>query len=209
MSIHRPVTLAVGGAVLLLIGAALLIADHGEQHSVGPSKGKAHIANSWQRMADKGQREARGLDLNSWPFQAAVLPRKGMSAWFKREAKEVLLEPENLGLRFNKARYVAATNRVSLWVVPGRNVLCVFRATRIAAACTSKARAYRSGILLEVYRLNKPGGHPTRFTAIGLMPDGVRSVTVRMGKLRKQLPVIRNAYIAEAPRPITLLHPNS
>jgi hypothetical protein len=124
----------------------------------------------------------------------------------REEAEEVLLEPEPLDLQFNEARYVTTPNDAALWVVPGSGILCIFRAVKMAASCSPAPLAFHRGIVLELFKLDE-AGHPTRFTALGIAPDGVESMVGEIGKTRRKIPVVGNAYFTEARDPINRLRP--
>jgi hypothetical protein len=193
------------GALLLLVGGIALLIRNGE--SQPPITSHRGIAGSWKELSEKGIREASILRDQPWPFASIVAVPGGLPSQLRKQAEEVLMEPKPLRLRFGDARRVTALHSAGFWVVPGAGVICMFRAVKMAAACSGKRDVYRHGLLLELYKLDRPGGKPTAFTAFGLVPDGVASVVARIGRRRDTIPVVGNAYEIEASKPINIIPP--
>lgn len=175
-------------------------------HGASPS-GKAKVVNSdrvWTEMVKEGIREARGRDaVEGWPFSSVEKPVGGMPAHLVRKAKTMLGGGGPLRLRFKDAGYVTAPIGGGLWAVPGRAVVCVFRAVGLGLACRTLARAHREGAVLQAFEPGeRPGAPPAYFLALGLVPDGVKAVFVRSGKSSRTVPVSDNAFAAKDDRPV-------
>jgi hypothetical protein len=202
---------------LLILGVAMTLAlVAGVWFAIGRGKAQHALATKrlsatqvWAQIAEKGRRESRSADLRDWPFAAVAHPLRGMPDRLRKEAKEVLGNPEHLGLLFDSARYATTPDGMGLWVVSGRDVICMVRAANAAVACNTMARAYRQGLLLEVSKLDKAHGRrPTKFTVLGIAPDGVKSIAAQVGKRRRRIAVIHNAFSAEARTPINVVLPS-
>lgn len=201
--------LALGAGVTfaLALGAWLAV-EQGQPKPAGAPKQRS-ATQVWRQITKKSRQESRPRNLRSWPFAAIVRPLHPMRATLRKEAKEVLGNPAHLGLRFGSARHVVAPNGVGLWVVSGRSVTCMFRAVNIAGTCSPTAEAYRHGLLLELYKLDKGHGRrPTTFTVFGIAPDGVRSVAGQAGGQPIEIPVVHNAFSATASGPINVISPS-
>ena len=127
----------------------------------------------------------------------------------KRETTETLGGAgavEVLGLRFDEARYAEVPSGSGMWVVPGKAVMCLVRAEKIATSCDTRTRAAQMGMLLQVYKLGKPPrSKPTQFQAIGVAPDGARKVLVKAGPQSAMLSVVDNTYDYKAKTPIRIV----
>jgi hypothetical protein len=164
-----------------------------------------NVARSWQELSEKGSAEALHPHSRSWPFAAIRAPRGGMPQQLRAETRGVLIAPGNLHLAFAKARYVTAPDDTGLWAVPGAGVLCLVRAVKVAASCAGELAAYREGLLLETYKTAVPGGRPTSFTALGIVPNGVRFVHARISGVQRRIPVVHNAYALTASVPVNVI----
>jgi hypothetical protein len=204
----RRLTLGVTVSLALTAGVAFAVTSGGGE----PRRAAAARPSSsqvWGKVLAAGQRESRSVELRHWPFAAVVRQPHGMPHKLRTEAEELLGNPAHLGLLFEGARYTTAPDGAGLWVVSGRNVLCMFRAVNIAVACDTTARAYTRGLLLEVYKRDKAHDQrPTKFTLFGIVPDGVSSVIARVGGQSREIAVIHNTLSAEAPTPINVALPS-
>lgn len=198
--------LIAGLAVPLVVAVGIWLAQGASEPRAARTPSQAGPTRAWEHLVDKGVRESRSVDLRHWPFAHVESTGKGMPFALRREAKEVLGNPDHLGLRFEHARHAVTANKVDLWVVQATGVLCMFRAKEIAATCETTAEAYRHGLVLQIYKLDEAHGRrPTKFAALGIAPDGVKEVPAKVGKRRISIPVAANAYFAEAPMPIAVL----
>lgn len=82
----------------------------------------------------------------------------------------------------------------------------MFRAIRLASTCRPTIEIYREGMSLQVY---KHGAHPTqlptRFTLMGIAPDGVDAISATVDKRNRKIPVVSNGFMAEANAPIEIV----
>jgi hypothetical protein len=109
-------------------------------------------------------------------------------------------------LRFDEARYGRAPTGVGLWVVSGRGVTCMFRAVGIASTCSTTVDAYRYGVLLQSYKVGSaPSARPTHFVALGIAPDGAKTVSVKSGERSRSIPIIDNAFRVQAEAQIRIV----
>ncbi|HEX2264686.1 MAG TPA: hypothetical protein VHH14_00210, partial [Solirubrobacterales bacterium] len=93
---------------------------------------KAKVRKAWQGLVRKGLKQAGGREvLADWPFSAVRKPEGGMPPRLRAGVGEVLPGSEPLRLRFDEAGY-ATTPAGGLWVVPGRAVVCIFRAQTLS-----------------------------------------------------------------------------
>jgi hypothetical protein len=121
----------------------------------------------------------------------------------QKKALELLGEPAPLGLRFADARYAATSHQLSLWVVPGNGVICVFELVKMASACTTTVQAYHHGIVLQTYTVSKgSGGRPAKFTSFGVAPNGVKRVPAKVGSRWTAVDVVNNTFVIESRQPI-------
>jgi hypothetical protein len=112
-----------------------------------------------------------------------------------------------LKLRFDQARYAETPGGTDIWLVPGRGVMCLVRAPRIATTCDTGGKAARRGLVLQVYKVGKSPDHrPTQFMAMGVAPDGARGVLVKVGHESRAIPIVDNAFDYKAKAPITVVH---
>lgn len=158
----------------------------------------------WEQLVSKGRREAQAVELDRWPFaevkKGPVMPRA-----LREEAKEMLRESEQLDLRFEDVRFAEAPNRMDIWVVPGDRIICMFRAVRMAGACSTTTQAYRHGMVLQTYRHRN--GRPTSFEALGIVPDGIVKVPAKIGRRWTKLNVVANTFFVESQKPIGIRWP--
>jgi hypothetical protein len=205
--------LAVGLTVIGIFGGWLLLRSEAPPRPAKPAineKQKARANRAWAKVVETGHREAQSLDLRRWPFHELKPEPGGVPEALRRLAKEVLGEPEDLGLSFAAARRAVTSGHISLWVVPGRGVLCMFRHPDMAVSCRPVSKAYRQGIALQIYKLGKAkSGPPESFMAIGVVPDGISGVRMRLGNRRTTAPVVANTFQVEARRPIKVVLPGS
>lgn len=205
---HKRSLLVAITAAALTVGAWLLL-THDSQPDRYLNARQAQEHRAWKRLVRVGQREGRSGYLPQWPFTAVVPAPGGMPFSLQKKARTVLGGGGPLGLDFSSAKYVTTQNHLRLWVVLGKGVACMFRQLHLAASCTTRSQAFRHGIVLQIYKLNRVGGEPTTFTAIGIAPDGVQAISMRAGDRRMKVPVVNNTYWAEASKPISVIPPRT
>jgi hypothetical protein len=202
---------ATSGVVVflaLVVGVWLLLDRDGDQPG-GSDLLTGKGAQPWRQMVQDGLKGIRVKGLpEKWPFSAVQATSTGMSPRLRREARDVLGAPEPLRLRFEEARYARTPTDIGLWVVFGRGVTCMFRAVRMASTCSPTVDVYRRGMLLQTYKTASPGGRPIQFAALGIVPDGVRSVAATVEGEPRNIPVVDNAFADVAKTPIRIIDLN-
>lgn len=131
-----------------------------------------------------------------------------MPARLRASVAEVLGEPQALHLEFDRARVVTTAPGNRLWVVPGRGVICTFKTGPVAAACATRGQAIQHGLVLGTYAIAEQTHQPTSYLALGLVPNGVTSVEVRIGNALKRIVVEHNVFGIESDGPAQLMGMN-
>lgn len=201
--IHRRAMVSLGVVVAFVITAVLLAPGDGSDRRATPSQ-PSQLHQTAAALVRRGVREERrGGSVMAWPFSSLRRPAGGIPSTLRRELQPFLAGNASLKLRLDKAFYGSAADGEVLWIIPGRAVICILRASTLAFACATWASARAEGLLLQTYDSgDRPDGPPTHFTVMGAVPDGVRGVEVRIGKLPRVLPVRNNTFAAEADRVI-------
>lgn len=196
------VTYLVAVAVLVVGLTAILAVIGHESTQQGLDRQKA--SRKWHRFVSEGLREKGPRDLPHWPF-SSIHRTVPMPLQLRAEAYAILGKPEHFGMRFEDARHAFGPHGMSLWVVPGQGVVCMFPAEEVAAACRTNVQADRHGLLLQTYKRADGGSHqPVSFTVLGLAPDGIKQVRMKFGNTWRTIPVHRNMYTAQADVPISV-----
>ncbi|HEX2087148.1 MAG TPA: hypothetical protein VHF89_15815 [Solirubrobacteraceae bacterium] len=137
-------------------------------------------------------------------FRAAAGETDALSPTAKSALQRMARDHQ--GANLDLSRRIATSARWSAWVVPANDALCwtlVEERRGASAGCTPIVQAAAG----EAYMLSYGGFglRDGRVLVSGLMPDGVRSVTVtdRSGT-SVSAPVERNAYVVESGEPARL-----
>jgi exopolyphosphatase/pppGpp-phosphohydrolase len=118
---------------------------------------------------------------------------------------ETIGDASTLHLSFDRSHLAQMPTGGALWIVEGGGVICAFRDQFGTSTCQTSVQARKHGLLLEVFRPNeKPGGRPTHFLALGIAPSWARSVAVKIGRIRRKIPVLNHRYALTAKRPIEI-----
>jgi hypothetical protein len=108
-----------------------------------------------------------------------------------------------LGLRFANARRAETPSGTALWVLPGKAVMCLIRAPRIATSCQTSTEAATKGLVIQTYKLAKPTSRkPTSFSTIGIVPDDTPAVRLVVKRRTITIPVTNNTFDRTAKAPI-------
>lgn len=189
--------------VLAAVFAVLHTARSGKAEHHGHSTDSRQLAQQWSELRRAGSRWAQVDSNPSWPFSGIVRSPLGMPKALRRETWQVLGKPRHLGLRFDLAARPPDRAAASLWVVPGNGVICLVKVPSVAAACTTSSRAYHHGIVLQTYKLGpKPARRPLKFVSLGIVPDGVRTVPIKIASHWRTITVVDNTFGIEARQPI-------
>jgi hypothetical protein len=199
----------IGLSVLLCIAIvwAILLLDRGGADSQGRRRSIAGIGRVWQQMAQSEGSEIKvDARRGKWPFSHVRPNAFGMPPRQQKEAFALLGRPALLQLRFDSALYARTPTGIGLWLVPGKGVICIFRAVRIASSCSTTAAVYRRGLQLQIFRSGAtPASKPTQFTVLGVVPNWANAVSISVDGRRRKLPVVNNAFAGEAKSPIRIL----
>jgi hypothetical protein len=195
----------IGITAILIVAGVVFIGRQGANRS--PAKARLYKSGNatrqWERLERTGQKEARSISARSWPFSRIVPTTHQMPRAVRQKAEEVLGAPQHLNLQFRRAMHVMAPNNAVLWVVPGDGILCLFQTVPVAAACKPTGQAYRDGLVLQLYKLSSPRtSRSTRFTSLGIIPDGVKQIPVKIGRRWTTAPVEHNVFFIASTRPI-------
>jgi len=98
-----------------------------------------------------------------------------------------------LALRPSESRLAGSLDSVS-YVVPGREVVCAFVGDQATAGCWPMKTAL--GALATDTTLCAPQLPPHTLETVGLMPDGIRSVTLAGPHGSVRVRVVRNVFVA-------------
>lgn len=152
--------------------------------------------------AKAGRRGGR-LPIKALRTKAEPLPPR-----LREEALETLgKEAHRLGLRLAAAQHLRTAIGISEWVVPGRDVTCLFRGGMAAVACNKNTLVRRKGLMVVVGegKSQVDPGLPDRFLALGLVPDGTSSVRLHeVNGSSKVVPVVGNTFAYQAKTPFEL-----
>ena len=198
--------LAILALSALAIAAVWLIAGRGATEESDSSALSRHttMATRWKALADQGVREKPVF--KTWPFAAFRGPSRAMPTDRREASASTLGEPDPLGLDFDQARYAMSRARVGLWMVPGRGVTCLIKGGIVAATCDTTSNTERKGLSLEVFKPGPPPKRrPTHFLALGVVPNGVKGLRVRVGKRTSVISVSDNTYSMRAEVPIQIV----
>lgn len=188
--------LIAGIAIALVVTMALRATDGEEAPTPLRSLNQPTSPTpQWGPLIKRGREEAEGTALGPWPF-AAIKDGVALPTGFRSDVRQILGGAEQLGLRFSEARFVRSASGSGIWTVPAKGVTCMFRVPDLAAACNTTGQTYRGGLTLQTYKHRN--GHPTRFAAMGIVPDGIDKVPVKIGSDWKMIPVVRNTFSVEA-----------
>lgn len=111
---------------------------------------------------------------------------------------------DTLGLEFGSAHRATTPSGITLWMIPGPSVMCLVRAERLAIACSSKQKAVRRGLVLQIHRSSDAVDQPT-FSAIGIVPDWATGISLQAGSVPVTLPIQANAFDFTATRSIRVV----
>jgi hypothetical protein len=99
------------------------------------------------------------------------------------------------------------TSAGSLWVFLHSGELCIAQSDRGAVACSSQSKAIAEGILVGAF--TPPTARmprPHKFVLLGLLPDDMRGVVIKLGAERRAVTVQHNVVLARDPdQPILVL----
>jgi Flp pilus assembly protein CpaB len=202
--------LAIGIAVLLALGVAgwfaLQAGDSGSNGSAAADAARSGAPESWKtRLAQRGMARVEAGQVREPALTASHGPAESMPEAMRQKIRDNLNGVAPLHLRFQQAQHVRTPIGVGLWIVEGAGVACIFREGLPASSCRTSFDARREGIWLETYSTSKAHpGVPTGFLALGVVPEGVRAVSVTINGSRALLPVEGGVWAKRARVPIKI-----
>lgn len=107
--------------------------------------------------------------------------------------------------QIEEAQY-ASTRGGSVWVLIGsRNIMCLVQAGRGALICAPASIAVRRGLSIGLFAVpRRPGQRPHNYLLLGIAPDWVRNVQLRVANAAQSVAVRRNTYALRANAPILI-----
>lgn len=128
------------------------------------------------------------------------LPRR-----LQRQVKASLGYKRSRGLEFQRVHRVDAGDGVVIWLLRAPRKVCIVEGKRGALSCSPPGAAVKEGVVLGVARAAY-GRKPRSFRVLGLAPDLVRAVVLRvLGGGQRTVVVRDNVYTDQARSPIGLL----
>lgn len=207
---RRNLFVAVASLVVALLALALWI----QARSLDAEGGRSDSTTTRQASAAldaivrSGLAEGEMSDSRLWQsFSGVESVAGGVPPRTRLAVAEILGRPavsDTLGLKFDSARQAKTPSGTTLWVVSGRGVMCLIREERIAISCSTKRKAIRHGLLLQVRRTSSTVDDPA-FTTIGIVPDRATGISLQAGDVPVTLPVQANAFDFGATRSIKVL----
>jgi len=194
---------------LVIVTGIWLIAMSINQNQGESGRIESKGSNSdWQsQLVQQAERRLNSSPEKPLPFAALNKRAEAVPRRFVRKAIENLGGHQRLGLRFRRAHYLHTSVGVGIWIVPGRNVTCLFQAVEMAAACSINTIITRKGEVLVVGRRAAPdrAAQPVSFLAVGIAPNWVRAILMKpIGKPSRRVPVVNNTYGLRARSPINI-----
>ena len=205
-------------AALLLLGLPLGVTSCANHASPGVRSGKRGSGNPhlWEsRLVRRGIRETRKFGSPSTARAAELFngDLNPMSFRLTQTAKATLGGGQQLSLNFAQSRYVETPSRHGLWLVPGRAVLCLFRAPPSVAACDTVTKVRLRGLVLITSSAGQDEARVPRrkreFFATGIFPSSTGEIEVLSDGYRRRVSVIDGVFALRAEDPIRVkaLHP--
>jgi hypothetical protein len=96
-----------------------------------------------------------------------------------------------------------------LWIVNGHNMTCIVQTHGGAVSCEPRITVLREGVSLGTVRLGPPPRRAAReFTVVGIVPNGIARVELKVGGETRNVAVHDNAFSLSAAVPIVVAHPD-
>jgi hypothetical protein len=177
----------------------------------GGSKGDPKVGRvtGWQsQLVHQGQTQSAHEHRTPPPLTRRYGRSEPIPAAVRRQVARALHGGDALGLHFAEAQHLSTQAGVSMWLVDGQAVTCLFLETTSApaTACRTKASASRAGITIGTYRTDSHHpGVPTDYLAAGVLPKGKHSMTVKIGPARRTIRPGHGVWAVRANAPITFV----
>jgi len=207
---RRPLVATVASFLVVLSGLGLWIQarnSDAEDDRLATSNGTQASA-AFGAIVKRGLSEGRVSASRQWhSFSGAEAVAGGVPRRTRLAVAETLggqAGIDALGLEFDSAHQLRTPSGFTLWMVPGRGVMCLIRMERVATTCSTKRNAIRRGLLLQTHRTSATANEPA-FSTIGVMPDWATAVSLRVGSVPVTIPIMANAFDFAATRSIRVL----
>jgi hypothetical protein len=193
-------------AVSLLLVAGILLAYAGGDDSSSAARPPSALNAHWAGLVHAGEEQLRTARGQSWPFDGFRGKGEEMPERMRRSVAETLGGAQPLHLRFEHVYRVRTTTGVRVWVVRGRGVVCIVRDVKASVACDTDVNAAHRGLVLGVYKVGPPPQRkPTQFLMLGIAPDSVRAVRVKIkGAAPRMARVVENTFSLRSKSPIAV-----
>lgn len=155
----------------------------------------------WTQLVRQGVRQA---DQGSGSYAVSAGRSRPFPPPLRRGLRETLGDPRPLRLRYEEARLFSTEVGVDVWLLRGHRVVCLVRDRTASAACTTEADAARSGLVLQLGILPRPGAPPSEFLLLGVAPDGVAAARIEGRTGSRQVTVAGNVFAARAKAPLSV-----
>lgn len=191
---------------LALSLAAVVTLSGSDDRTPGGSISGPSGANVWTVLQERATTRASAVDslrLQEREFRILAGQQETPPSRLQAHLEATLGAPRR-GLHIVNSHHIA-TNHGNVWAVTGSDLTCLLEATSHGAlACNATIHAARRGLALGLVRMSGRGRHKKRvYVLIGIAPDWVDSVQVRVGPRRQtSLPVQGNSYAMRAAVPI-------
>lgn len=192
---------SVVGLSLSLVAAVALWSS--DRSTPSPSRSGTDAWALLRKHAAVGGPAASPLRLLEQEFRTLAGRGETPPARIQMHLEETLGAPRG-AFHIVNSHYLV-TRQGNAWAVTGADLTCVVEAAPLGAlACNTTVRAARRGLALGLVRMTRRGHHGRRdYVLIGIAPDWVDSVQVRVGPRRQtSLPVHNNSYAMNAPVPV-------
>jgi hypothetical protein len=126
---------------------------------------------------------------------------RGMPADLKAHVRTEL-GASAAALNLNDSHY-ARTDAGGVWVFDDRGIVCIVESARRAMACRTVDEFRGHGLPLGAFDPPaSPGGRPTDFVVLGIVPEWVENIHLTIGRTKQLLKVDGGAYGVHADVPI-------
>jgi hypothetical protein len=114
------------------------------------------------------------------------------------------LGPRSAAVRPFRTQHIA-TPQGDLWLVDGREQSCLIEGGKGGITCASNHLVRRYGLAVGIGDApTQPGGKPHNFLLLGIAPDSIHRVLLKIGAGTQEVPVRHNVYTHRANVPIVI-----
>lgn len=202
---RRQTVAGICALVLALGVAGAIFYSLSTDASRQPDSGHTALSPKWAARLRRGSlEERRSGEAKGLPaLTGRYGPAEGMPVAAQDAIDHNVRGIGTLSLHFAEAQYAKAAGGVGLWIVEGPSVTCIFPDGSPSSSCKPSAAANETGITLETYRISKVHPRrPTGFLALGVVPAGVRAMSVTINGSPKIARVRNGVWSMRANAPI-------